>query len=47
MQRVLVNDARVVSDEGQDAREAARLKHRPCLASANELENLAGRRRRR
>ena len=42
MQRVFVDDARVVPDEGQDAGEAARLEHRSGLASANEFENLAG-----
>ena len=40
MQRVFVNDARVVPDEGEHAGEAASLEHRSGLAGANELQNL-------
>ena len=40
MQRVLVNDARVVPDEGEHAGEAAGLEHRSGLASTNKLKNL-------
>ena len=42
VERVLVDDARVVPDEGEHAREAAGLEHRSGLPRANELQNLKG-----
>ena len=40
VQRVLVDDARVVPDEGEHAGQAAGLEHSSRLASANQLQNL-------
>ena len=42
VERVLVDDARVVPDEGEHAGEAACLEHRSGLPCANELQNLTG-----
>ena len=42
VERVLVDDARVVPDEGEHAGEAAGLEHRSGLPCTNELQNLNG-----